>query len=177
MPPSSMSRAFWWPHGELVCRSAAKARNANRFETGKGNERKPAGKADGIVRTITSDPKEYVIIESGRLYVDRNDTNWLKDDSQKSRLNMRRDMLLHLHKCAPRERDDVIPRLQTVGILTADVHLALMRCWAPCRGSTMYCFDDSEVFKYPTEFKEVRRFLPQLMIAVDTVRQIVINTA
>ena len=129
---------------ELASEAVTLSLNEGRTDTTTRQESGP--KIDRIIRSIADHAVEIGVVESSALYQGRTATKWLKDSAKVRRtLSL---MAVQLHNLADGD-EELIRRIQLVGVITAGSHLQMIRCARYKKGGAMYFLDDEEVFKFP----------------------------
>ncbi|TGZ81269.1 hypothetical protein EX30DRAFT_348813 [Ascodesmis nigricans] len=163
---------------ESVCRASSFLLNQGRTNTGGAANRQKLGpKVDGIIRTTTPDYLELGAIEVAKSYDGPGGTK-LIDDGKKLR-GVLRDMLLRLH--AKVDDEDLVEKLQTVGIINAGLKFQLVRCWGKRKNGVVVCMSET-MREFPACMGDLAslwfllRAVDQAKRIVEEVSRIVLNT-
>ena len=111
--------------GGLASHAVSEDANANRYETGRGHEMKSNYKLDSIFRTSVHFAAEYGVVEAAKQYDGEHATKALEDGAKVCLVL--RDMLVRLQSKVPKGKEDLIPHIQTVGIITAGCYFRVIR--------------------------------------------------
>ena len=111
--------------GGLASHAVSEAANANRYETGKGDEMKSNYKLDSIFRSSVHFAVEHGVVEAAKQYDGDHATKALEDGAKVCLVL--RDMLARLHSKMPKGKEDLIPHIQTVGVITAGCYFRVIR--------------------------------------------------
>lgn len=125
LPPSDPNPPLTRERKEASCRASAERRNRNRTT----NTRARIGpRLDAVIRTVEDDTHEYGGMEVARSYTGQTSSKWLGDMFKLAKAL--RDMLHRLHERVDHD-EDVVRKLQVVGVLCAGVKIQTVRmgCW------------------------------------------------